>query len=84
MTPYDPRHESEGGNRTTSKSDLKAAKGQYRVVLVDTFDGSDCVVLNTKNRNKAIAKVDEYQGRQMIRCYAYDDKGNCIRSAGSF
>lgn len=69
--PYDPRHVSKGGNRTTKPKDLKAKKkGQYRVV--DTFDGTDCIILNTSDREKAIAKVNEYQGKQMTRCYAYD------------
>tara|TARA_B100000614_G_scaffold262909_1_gene300467 strand:+ start:55117 stop:55365 length:249 start_codon:yes stop_codon:yes gene_type:complete len=81
--PYDPRHESEGGNRTTTSEDLKASKDQYRVVLVDTFDGSDCVIGNYDDKNEAI-EIANKKGGEMTRVYVYDSEGKCIHSAGSF
>ena len=83
--PYDPRHESEGGNRTTTRNDLKAPKGKYRVVLVDTFDGGDCILGHRKHLDKAIELADEHgKGKQMTKVYVYDDKGNMVYSTGSF
>ena len=81
--PYDPRHISEGGNRTTTRADLKAPKGKYRVVLVDTFDGGDCILLTTKSKQKALDLANKNGGTMTI-VYVYDDKGRQIHKAGTF
>lgn len=81
--PYDPRHISQGGNRTTTQKDLIAPPGKYRVVLVDTFDGGDCILSTTSDKQKAIKLADE-KGGQMTKVYVYDDKGCQIHSAGTF
>ena len=81
--PYDPRHVSEGGNRTTTRSDLKAPKGKYRVVSVDTFDGGDCILLTTKFKQKAL-DLARSEGGTMCIVYVYDDKGRQIDRSGTF
>ena len=81
--PYDPRHVSEGGNRTTTRKSLKAPKGKYRVVLVDTFDGGDCILLTTKFKQKALNLAND-KGGSMTIVYVYDDKGRQIHKAGTF
>ena len=81
--PYDPRHVSKGGNRTTTRADLKAPKGKYRVVLVDTFDGGDCILLTTKDKKKAIRLADK-KGGQMTKVYVYNSRGQQIHAAGTF
>ena len=81
--PYDPRHHSEGGNRSTTNDDLQALTGEYRVVLVDTFDGSDCVIGNYKDLDEA-TKIADKKGGQMTIVYVYDSAGKIVYSAGSF
>lgn len=81
--PYDPRHESEGGNRTTTREDLKAPKGKFRVILVDTFDGGDCIIGDYKNKKKAF-DIAEEKGGTMTIVYVYDDKGRRVKKTGSF
>lgn len=83
--PFDPRRVSKGGNRTTTRNDLKAPKGKYRVVLVDTFDGGDCILGNRKSKEKAIELAKKHgDGKQMTLVHVYDDKGKCIHTSGSF
>ncbi len=81
--PYDPRHISQGGHRTTTRQDLIAPKGKYNVVLVDTFDGGDAIVLTTKSKKKALEEARR-RGGTMLIAYVYDDKGNQIKKEGSF
>ncbi len=81
--PYDPRHVSKGGNRTTTTAGLKAPKGKYRVVLVDTFDGGDCILLTTKFKKKAL-DLARKKGGTMTIVYVYDDKGRQIHKSGTF
>lgn len=81
--PYDPRHESEGGNRTTTRKDLIAPKRKFRVILVDTFEGGDCVVGDFSSRKRAIETANQ-KGGQMTKVYVYNDKGQQIHSAGTY
>lgn len=81
--PYDPRHVSEGGNRVTTNEDLKAPTGKYRVILVDTFDGGDCIIGDYDDKNEAI-KVASDKGGQMTKVYVYNSNGQRIHSAGTF
>ena len=43
--PYDPRPISEGGNSgIDERFSRQAPTGKFRVVMVDTFDGTDSIV----------------------------------------
>ena len=81
--PYDPRHTSDGGNSSTTNKDLKAPKGKFRVIMVDTFDGGDCVEGDYKTKKEAFKVVDEKGGTMNI-CYVYDSKGKQLRKTGTF
>lgn len=82
--PYDPRPVSEGGNRGAGEEfQLKARKGHFRVISVDTFDGGDCNHGDKKDLNEAIKLAKEHSGT-MLKAYVYDDKGNQVWSGGSF
>lgn len=84
--PEDTRPVSEGGNRGIDDVfTKKAPPGKFRIVSVDTFDGSDCVIDDVKNLNiaKNICKK-KTEGRQMTKLYVYNDKGKCVHDAGSF
>lgn len=81
--PYDPRHESEGGNRTTTTKDLKAPKGKFRVIGVDTFDGGDYIAGDFKKKQDAIDLAQKSGGTMNIY-YVYDDRGNQVFKAGTY
>lgn len=84
--PYDPSPVSEGGNRgIDDEFSRQASKGQFRVVGVDTFDGTDwkdgdCETLEVA---KALIK-EKTEGKSMLKYYIYDDTGKCVGSAGTF
>jgi len=63
--------------------ELKAPKGKFRVVGVDTFDGTDWVEgdFDTKEEALELAKL---KGGTMLKTHVYDDKGNHINGFGSF
>lgn len=81
--PYDPRPVSEGGNRGIDEEFTRYGKKKYRVVGVDTFDGSDWVVGDYDTRKEAIG-IANSKGGQMTRMHVYDTNGKCIHSAGSY
>jgi hypothetical protein len=82
--PYDPRPISEGGNRGAGEEfSLKAPKGKYRVISVDTFDGGDCNHGDFRKQEDAIKEAKEHSGT-MQKSYVYDDKGQCVWSGGTF
>lgn len=62
---------------------LKAPEGKFRVVGVDTFDGSDWVEGDYDTREKAL-EVVRRKGGTMLKMHAYDDRGKHIGEAGSF
>lgn len=74
--PYDPRPISEGGNRGASDTfTLVAPTGRYRLVTVDTFDGSDRYE-DFDNVHVAIEHaIAATKDRQMTRAHVYDDQG---------
>jgi hypothetical protein len=63
--------------------ELKAPKGKFRVVGVDTFDGTDWVIDDFDKKEVAI-KVADGKGGTMLKTHVYDDKGNNVHSAGTF
>jgi hypothetical protein len=81
---YDPRPVSEGGNRGAGELfQLKARKGYYKVISVDTFDGGDCCHGERKDLQAAIKLAQEHSGT-MLKAYVYDDQGRQVWAGGSF
>jgi len=81
--PYDPRPVSEGGNRGIDEEFTRKAQGKYRVVGVDTFDGTDWVQGDYPSRNAAI-EVAQRESGTMCKMYVYDDQGRCRHAFGTF
>ncbi len=66
-----------------SRNDLKAPKGKFRVVGVDTFDGTDWIEGDFKTKEEAFEKANT-TGGEMLKTHVYDDKGNHLHDAGRF
>lgn len=82
--PYDPRPESQGGNRGIDERFSRAApKGQFRVIGVDTFDGGDWVEADFNTRSEALQHAAT-RGGEMLKMHVYDDEGRHIGEAGNF
>lgn len=63
------------------KTELKANKGKYKVVMVDTFSHEDW----TKGEYDIIKEAFENcKGGEMLKSYVYDDKGKCLKSSGTY
>lgn len=65
--------------------ELKAPKGKFRVVAVDTFDNISAIQddFDTLEKATACAKT-EGRGKKMLKMYVYDDQGNLKDEEGSF
>jgi len=63
--------------------ELKAPIGKYRVVGVDTFDGTDWVKGDYDSPEEAI-RVANMHGGTMLKTHVYDDRGRHIHGAGRF
>lgn len=82
--PYDPRPVSKGGNRGIDEQFSRSAPaGKYRVIGVDTFDGTDWREGDFETKDAALAHAQS-KGDQMTKMYVYDDQGNYIAQAGTF
>lgn len=82
--PYDPRPESQGGNAGIDETfSRNAPKGKFRVVGVDTFDGSDWVQGDFDTLNEACQCARE-KGGEMTMMHVYNDKGEHMDEAGTF
>jgi len=82
--PYDPRPLSDGGNRGIDEEFTRAAPpGKFRVIGVDTFDGTDWVQGDFDTLEFA-QKVASAQGGSMCKMHVYNDKGKHVGEAGSF
>lgn len=62
---------------------LKAPIGKYRVVGVDTFDGTDWIIGDYLSRSTAI-RIAKQSGGTMLKTHVYDDKGKHLYDAGIF
>lgn len=84
--PYDPRPVSEGGNRGIDVSFSRSApSGKFRVIGVDTFDGTDWVSGDFDTIEEARAHVAKHtKGEQMLMMHIYNDRGSHVGQAGSF
>lgn len=63
--------------------ELKAPEGKFRVVGVDTFDGTDWIIddYTTEEEAKEVARET---GGIMTKTHVYDDQGKHIFEAGTF
>lgn len=63
--------------------ELKAPEGKFRVVGVDTFDGTDWVDGDYDTYEKArLAAIEK--GGKMLKTHVYNDKGIRLFEAGTF
>lgn len=82
--PYDPRPESEGGNAGIDESfSRNAPQGKFRVVGVDTFDGTDWVAGDFGTLEQASTYARDHGG-EMTMMHVYNDKGEHMAEAGTF
>lgn len=57
--------------------------GKFRVVGVDTFDGTDWVEGEFDTKEEAIAHA-KARGGEMLKMHVYDEHGRHISQAGTF
>lgn len=82
--PYDPRPVSQGGNRGLGELfGTQADGGKWRVIGVDTFDGSDWVEGDFSTKEEAIASADA-KGAKFLKMHVYDPDGRHVHEAGEF
>jgi len=67
----------------STRLELKAPKSKFRVIGVDTFDGTDWIDGNYPDKDEAIDAAKR-SGGTMLKTHVYDDKGNHIFEAGTF
>lgn len=65
------------------RKDFKAPKGKFRIIGVDTFDGTDWIEGDFDTKEIALATVKS-KGGTMLKMHAYDDQGNHIGEGGEF
>ncbi|HCM43666.1 TPA: hypothetical protein DIS55_01800 [Candidatus Kaiserbacteria bacterium] len=62
-----------------------APKGKFRVVSVDTFDGTDGVDGDFDTLGLAEAYIARAtEGQEMLKMHIYDDKGDHVGEGGSY
>lgn len=66
-----------------SDTKLKAPKGKYRVVGVDTFANEDWLV-GDYNSSKEAKDIADKKGGSMTKMYVYDHDGKCLHEAGTY
>jgi hypothetical protein len=86
MSPFDPRPISAGGNRGIDELFARIApEGKFRVVGLDTFDGSDWPRGDypslAEAKSVAADETAPQPGRGFLRYYVYDERGRCVFSA---
>ena len=63
--------------------ELKAPLGKYRVIAVDTFDGTDWIVGEYDDYVESLQSAKDNGGTMQVT-HIYDDKGKHLVKAGSF
>ena len=77
--------ESREDNDRLSFEERKAPAGKFRVIGVDTFDGTDWVCGDYPTNEEAVAFADEKgRGAKMLKLHVFDDQGTHMHEAGSF
>jgi len=76
--PYNDRPLNKGGNRGIDVDfSRKAPKGKFRVICVDTFDGTDWIVGDYKDFLDARRAATVRMGK-LLKVYIYNNKGKCL------
>lgn len=65
------------------QKDMCAPKGKFRVIGVDTFDGTDWIEGDFDSEDEAF-DASRKKGSTMLKTHVYDDKGNHLHSDGTF
>ncbi len=82
--PYDSRPVSQGGNCGIDETfSRQAPPGKYRIVGVDTFDGTDWLEGDFKDLQRAKQHAEK-RGGTMLKMHVYDDRGRHVYDAGTF
>ena len=77
--PYDP-----SSNSSIDKSfSRQAPPGKFRIIGVDTFDGSDWLE-NDCDTLEGVQKLVDEKGDKMTMMYIYNDKGEYVGETGTF
>ena len=63
--------------------ELKAPAGKFRVIGVDTFDGTDWIDGDYDTEEIAIQQA-KVKGGTMLKTHVYNDEGKHIFEAGTF
>ncbi len=80
--PYNPKPVSQGGNRGIDETfSRKAPSGKFRIIGVDTFDGTDWVYKDVDTLKEA-KKFADKKGGIMLEVHVYNDEGEHIYEAG--
>jgi len=66
-----------------TRDEMKAPKGMFRVVGVDTFSNEDWVYGDYKTFKEAKEFADKHGGNMNV-VYVYDDKGSPLHHAGTY
>lgn len=61
----------------------KAPEGKYRVIQVDTFDNTECLVGDYKKLHTAI-KIANEKGGTMSKVHIYNSLGSHLYEAGIY
>ncbi len=62
---------------------MAAPKGKFRVIAVDTFDGSDWIHGDFPTKHEAIEEAEK-KGGTMLVTHVYDEDGHHVGTGGSF
>jgi len=66
-----------------SSLELKAPKGKFRVIGVDTFSSEDWIYDDLDTLNGAIELANQ-KGAEMLKTHVYDENGKHMHSGGNF
>lgn len=63
--------------------ELKAPKGKYRVIGVDTFSNEDWIYGDYDSLKEA-RELAEKKGGNMLKTYVYNSNGTCLFGFGTY
>jgi len=66
-----------------ARAEQKAPEGKFRVIGVDTFDGTDWIDGDFDTAEEAINHARQ-RGGTMLKMHAYDDRGRHVGEGGTF
>jgi len=80
--PYNLKPVSQGGNRSIDELfSRNAPNGKFRIIGVDTFDGTDWVYEDVGTLEEA-KKFADKTGAKFLKIHVYNDKGEHMYEAG--